>query len=389
MSYTVQPHQNSSVYPNLKTEIITVPFQNNTSFGGYSTVLFNEINLKVHQIELQFVCSAISGLTGTPDAGFPNLNPACHWISRIELVMQNTTVDTVYGDELFLLNQIMLDDSQRIKRNISMGDYASNTIRAATNAKNNQIYNVVIPSSLFSQAHPSLLTSASNFQLRVYMNSLSNVINQGTLTGTPVFNILQTNLIARITRLPASMASSELMALSKKSIGYLFNQTRYATFTVQSGAQQVNLVLSAITGNISSIMFVCRPTTGLTNLNQWNFLPVLNFSYLDAGSTNVVGGLPISSDFSLLQQGEWNTASSFLTESYTGISNSNVYIYSFSMDCIENLKTGKRLSCRNFVGNETLQILFSSALSSTTQVDVWAFCDQTAVFSPNSVVNTN
>lgn len=259
MSVTVASHQSSSLPAGVyKHEIITVPWQNIPAFGSYSTCQFSEINLRCHELEIQFTTTGITGLTGT-QAGFPTVNPASLWIQRIELIMNSQTVDTIYGDELFLLNNLMTSDETRLKTNVAAGIYSNNVVRAAQNANANSYY-VTIPTSLFSQAHPALLTSAHNFQIRLYLQPLTNIVNQGTLTGTPAFTISGCNLVARVTRLGPAQASAELMALTKKPLSALFSQTRYQTIPVNSGVTQASLVLSAITGPISHLMFVARAT---------------------------------------------------------------------------------------------------------------------------------
>ena len=382
MSYTLNPTQSTMVPSGLKTEILTIPAQSTPAFGsGFFTILLNEQNLKCHELQLQFLCSALSGLTG----GTPSVVPAQFWIEKIEILMSNTTLQTIYGNEIFIQNQLSEIDEQRKKINIAAGPYDNATVRTALNSVNN-LYTVTIP-SLFNQSHPTLLTAGHSVLLRVTMRNLSDLVYLNGATGTPIFTIQNCNLVARITRLPPQVASGELMALTKKPLGYQFSYNTSQPFTIQSGASTSTLVLSSITGYVTHLFFVCRSSSTLTaNIGMYDYLPITSFAINDSGNTNIVGGQNLSSSFSLLSQGRWNSASSYLTESFTAISSANVYLYAFCVDSVEVMKTGKKgLSGRQFVGNETLQIVFPSPLSSTTQVDVYAYTSQTAVFTPNSV----
>ena len=388
MSYTVSPNQSNIIASGIKHEIITIPFNSNLTLGSYATVNINELNLKLHELTIALNCSALTGITG----GAAWLVPAQFIVDHIELVISNNVIDTWYGTEIWLLNQLMFTDEQRSKYNYaSGGPYLNPQSRGSYNSVPNTYY-ITIPTSLISQAHPSLLTTGHQIQLRVYTNPLSSLVNLGSgATGTPVFNILSSSLVARVSRLPPQMASSELMAMSKKPVGNLYTETRYQPFTIQAGTLSSNLVLSSITGNISSLLFVIRSINPIGD-NFFNFTPITSFNLLDSASQSICGGLPITSTMSLLEFGKWNSPSSYLTESfsppssYPNLINANAFLYSFSVDCNQVLLTGQNLSCRNFVGNEQLQILFPSALSSAVQVDFFAFAHSVAVFSPNGVI---
>ena len=110
---------------------------------------------------------------------------------------------------------------------------------------------------------------------------------------------------------------------------------------------------------------------------------ITNFSILDATSTNVTSGQPISDALSLNYLSQYWSNSSYLSETATG-SNSqgtivnngaNVYCWSFSSDPMSSLNSGKLLSSRAFQGNEQLQITWTSSLATNVQVEVYAMCE--------------
>ena len=82
--------------------------------------------------------------------------------------------------------------------------------------------------------------------------------------------------------------------------------------------------------------------------------------------------------------------SSYTSENATGsnlagtvINNgSNVYAWAFSSNICEALSHGLLLGHRKFLGNEQLQITFTSSLASAVQVDVFAYCQ--SVFEQGS-----
>jgi hypothetical protein len=53
----------------------------------------------------------------------------------------------------------------------------------------------------------------------------------------------------------------------------------------------------------------------------------------------------------------------------------NVYCWSFSSDPVSAITYGRALSSRQFIGNEQLQLTFTSALAANVQVDVYALTE--------------
>jgi hypothetical protein len=144
---------------------------------------------------------------------------------------------------------------------------------------------------------------------------------------------------------------------------------------VQSGVSATTLVLTPIVGKVSVIYFIVRPVSGLTGNNAFNYTAISSFAILGAGGDNIVGGVVIPSNLNLLQMGKWWSASSYLSESFSGISNANLYSYSFSADPVKAFESGTNYTTRPFIGSEQLQLNFTGSLAANVQVDVYCFLE--------------
>ena len=98
-----------------------------------------------------------------------------------------------------------------------------------------------------------------------------------------------------------------------------------------------------------------RPV-GSTGDNYFNYLPIKDFSILNAGSTNIVGGsaIPHTQALYILNR-DW-TRGSYSTEA-------NVYIYSFGASPVDTITTGKIYNFYRFKGSEQLVLNFPTPLA--------------------------
>ena len=94
---------------------------------------------------------------------------------------------------------------------------------------------------------------------------------------------------------------------------------------------------------------------------------------MSAGGENIVGGSPVSSVLSLTQLSKWWCASSYLSEAYgEAVSNSFVYMWSYSSDTVQSVVSGKMLGSRNYTGFEQLQISYKNTTSVAMTCTVYA-----------------
>ena len=141
--------------------------------------------------------------------------------------------------------------------------------------------------------------------------------------------------------------------------------------------QELPLVLlTSINGPVSFLKFVVRPI-GVSGDNQFNYLPIKDFSILNAGSTNIVGGSAIPSTQALyILNRDW-TRGSYCTEA-------NVYMYSFGVSPIDTIHTGKIYNFYRFKGSEQLVLNFPTPLTQAVSVDIYAYVNSAVQLSSSN-----
>ena len=203
--------QHTSIPSGLKHETVIIPSTSQPSWGSYFVFDFKEKALSLHNIAIQFNVSALTGMTGATSKRYTT---AFNWFSRIEIVINNQVIDTVYPHQQFFLNNLFNNDETRALINKAAGDYADGTRRIASAGTISDYY--VNLWTLFNQTHISLLYPKDDVQLRVYMDTLSNnAICNGTATTDPISTIRSANLICSITRFSGEVNNSKLLHLSK------------------------------------------------------------------------------------------------------------------------------------------------------------------------------
>jgi len=375
---------------NLRSEYIIIPSVSLAQFGSYFIFDVKERNTIVSDIIIGFNVNAISGLSGV-NAGFPHFVPATFWIQKCELVMNNVTVDTLYPIQEFISQQFLFSDEDRVLINNMQGSYASTTQRNSLATATSNYY--IKLRSLFNECHLPLLSDSHNLQIRVYMEQLSNIVVTTGLTGTAASSINSANVILKLMKLPAEIATNRYNAMIKSPEHSIFHNVRYSPFNINSGVSQTTLVLTPFVGNIICLFFVVRNTNALTGNGAFAFTAIKDFAILDSTSANCVGGQPIPSALALQYLNSFNCKSSYSAETSIGANlagtvtntNANVYCWSFSSNLSEALQHGLLLGHRKFLGNEQLQISFTGSLAANVQVDVFAYCQSTLEQGANYV----
>ena len=369
----IVPSQHSGFPKGLIHTTITTPSQSVFNFGSTSIIDLKTKGVKIHELVLAFNTSACTGVTANGST-LPVLNPAFYWFSRLEILINNVVMDTIYPDSNFIFNQLYYADEDRLLNSYAAGHYSNVSNRyALTNTNNSNWY--INLKCLFNQNHMSILSNNHEIQLRVTMAPLANIINQGALVGTPSVTINSCSLISRVTQLDNATNNKLLLEMVKIPRHNLFLATRYMPINIQSGVSSSTIVLTGIVGSVHSIYFVVRASNALTGANQYSYNTIKDFQILDAFGSNIVGGVPIPSTYNLLMQGKYWSQSTFQGEGFTGVNNSNVYMYSFSVDPSSAMKNSAHYSTKTFTGNEQLIINYNSALASATQVDIYGLVE--------------
>ena len=400
-----------SVYhpADLKHEISVVPSTSVPTFGGYFVCDLKEKNIKLENLTLQFNVSPLvvrNKEDNSPVNGC-SFVPAYAWITRLEVVMNNITLDTLYPTEQFILSNILYTDAQRLAIQNAAGHYASYGVRNARAMKTSDY--IVQLHSLIDQIKPSILSQSDEIQLRIYMDSLPNVVDFSSTGISPndvsiQANINFCNVLLRHTKLNQSgLAATELANRAKTPYHGIFHDRRYGLFNIPTLATEQQLVLSAIVGKVSFLFFTVRAK--FANGKALQFCPIQSFQILDSNGQNIIGGSPLNrSQTAWLMQNY--SKSSFLEENMFGYALSqteigddngiNIYAFSFSDNPIEAMEHGRALSSHHFIGSEQLRLTldptnpaYSSGNGTTydrVQVDVFAFCENVLQQSSTSVI---
>ena len=374
------PASQHTVIPSgLKHETVIIPSTSQPSWGGYFVFDFKEKALSLHNIAIQFNVSPLTGMTGGTALRYTS---AYSWFNRIEIVINNQVIDTIYPHQQFLLNNLFNFDEQRALINKAAGDYKTTATRA-TLASTTSDYFINLW-TLFNQTHLSLLYPKDDVQLRVYMDTLANnAVCTGTATTAPVSVINTANLICSITRYSGEVNNSKLLHLSKQIEHYKFTELRYGTYSSNSGSASYTYVLNSIVGKVDYILFTIQATNQIGE-GDLSFVPLLNFSILDSTSTNITGGQPVNGVYALtLLCKDW-VHSSYFTE-VSALYTPNAYLYSFGADPGATARYGASYNHHQFVGNEQLQINFSAAIANNFTLNVYAHVQAAIEVAPTYV----
>ena len=380
---TVSHHQHVDI-PEMKHETVVIPSTSAPSFGSYFIFDCKEKGVLLHNLAIQVNMSAIGGYTNS--SPYPHYAPLCFLFNRIEIVLNNTVIDTWYPLNNFVHVNLFNPDEKRRMINNQMGPYDNQTTRYTLSSSANTYY--ISLETLFKQSHPVLIYPKDDLQLRVYTNNITDIVVPGGLSGTPTSTINYANLLCTVSRLQSSHVQNYHNTLTRSALHYKYLECRYGIFSVPTptSLSQVSIVLTPFVGSITHLFFVVRysTTNGTTTVpnNQdgfYQFNAITNFAILDNTSTNIVGGVSIASQESLtLLNSRWIQSSYTSETSPFGITNnnSNVYLYSFTADPSESHKNGVAYGSHRFFGNEQLQITFNSSTAySAAEIQVYALAE--------------
>ena len=208
------------------------------------------------------------------------------------------------------------------------------------------------------------------------MNNLADLVTTtGTVTGTAVCPLTAV-AICKVTRLPPLLAQAKLSSLMSRPVSRFFHSTSYGLYTLQGGSSNYQIGLSAIVGKVAQLTFVVRKSSELTGENSFKYLKIKDFSILNSSSINITGGVAVSSELALKHLNLYWNRSSITTETDAGATDNKQYIYnwSFSSDNLTAIESGRLLGSRQFYGNESLIINFSSPTTSGINYQVDVYC---------------
>ena len=359
------------------------------TFGSPVSYKISDKNIALNDTSVQLTLSPVTGITGGSGV---RLTSGHGLYSRAEFKINGVIRDTSYGPSNHIMTQLFNDDSDRLTLNNSCGNYASVVQRAAMAATTTPY---IIPlNSLFNSSNFPLLTSSHEIEIVLYLLPLSDIVITNGGTGTPVCSIISTNLLCKTTRMPQWLAENRLANMKEMPEDTIFHSVRTTQFTAQTGATNAIINLNVLSGaSVAFLMFVVRDSSKQTGDGVTTYNKVTSYSLRDATNVPISGSQDIT-DAMVQNLAQFWSESTYQTETSTSAqrtgviqdTGANVYGYSHSSNIVSAVTRGRLLGARRYAGNESLQVNFKSALTTTTVVDVYALTEVVLRQSDNLVM---
>ena len=352
---------------NCTTQWLTL---NSLSTPSWGSIVNFDINClgKIQEAYVVFNLSAISGCTQSSPS--PAFSTAFKFFTNITYSYQGQIIDTVTSDVNFINSQIKYEDSDRTFINVSSGNYASSSSRYTLGLSTNSY--IVQLNSFINQVQPEILNQNGYIRASMQLDTLNNIVDY--TSGSPVCTINSINLLVKLVKFDTNIMNYKLNQLSRGRYQALFCSNLYQTYNILSGSISSSVTLSNfINANINYIYFILRPITGLTKSAGNNYLNYISaFNILNSSNESICGGIiPASQALYVLNR---DTTKG----SYTSETNSSVFFWHHTKNAILTLSSGLP-DARMYTGNETLNLFFTTALTSSIQVDV--FASSVAIFN--------
>ena len=210
------PAKQNFALPRLKHESLIIPSTSQPALGSYFTIDLKEKNVLLHNLHLQFNVPAVVR-TGTLSGVDCRFIPACFWMTRIEFSQNNNVIDTIYPVNNFIHTQLFNLDGTRRMMNDSQGNYSSTAQRVLlTNATSDYFVDL---NCLLNQHHLTLLNGKDDIQLRIYMDTFSNILQNDAGSGrTPTSNniINFCNIIAKVSRVGSTHSQALIQNVASR-----------------------------------------------------------------------------------------------------------------------------------------------------------------------------
>ena len=348
---------------------VTIQSNASANFGGYCNFDININNYCIHEITMLMNVGAITGVTASSVLTLPAFCSAFKWFTQVNITNQNNSLDIYDSQSNFLMNQMYtsLEDSYFI--NAAAGPYNSLATRYAM-SQTNTVWQVPLKCGIFNQLKTELLNNNHNIRVSVLLDSLTNIINQGTLTGTPSSVLNSCSLVLKCSKYDQLTSNNKIMQLSRSPSMKLYNTTAYQPFISNLGSSQSIITLSNFIGlNVQFIYFVIHLSSAITKSESFTLLNnISNYSILSGSGESLVGSTT-SPSVSLLLYNKHNTCGCFTTDSTYG----NVYTLWHSIDPVSTIMNcGGNYGHRLYSGSESLVINFSSVLTGNCNIDIYA-----------------
>ena len=350
---------------------------NQPSWGSIVYIDLNTPQYCVHECTLQFNLSGISNVSGGSQAlMLPNLVPAFKFFTNISITNNNNILDSYDWMSNYLMNQLYTsyEDIQFV--NSGAGPYNSALVRYNM-SNTNTTYQVPLK-SFFSQLKPEILNNNGNLRIAISMESLSNIINTGTLLGTPIVTINSISALFKVSKYSDELANAKLQQLLRAPILKTYNTISYQPAITPINTSTISVSLSNFVSlHIQFIYFVIRPSASLTGSNAFNLTPITNFNIISSTGESLTSGV-ITSAQSLYIFNRSLTLGCFTTDQ-NGYG--NVYTCFHTSDAISKItQMGGVYGPKLYSGSESLVI---NMPITTAQMNLDIYASTTSVFKQN------
>ena len=371
----ITPSNKTSQESNPTHAWVTVLSNNAPIFN--SNILFDiKDNFLIHEIIISYNLGPISGYTGTA-TNAPRLVPSFLFSTKSEILCNGINLDTIFSCQNFVNNQIFSDDQDRAFINLAAGSY-SNTLSRYTLGQTTSNY--YAPLYCFvNQIGYKGLNSAHGLQIKLTLDSLTNLIEKSTLTAVlPAVTINSVSLLLRVSKITPVFVAQRLEKLRIQPIMATFNSTVSQTNTIASGVLQSTILLSSFSNsNIQHFYFVFRPiSTQLIGDALFQFSNIVNNFYIIDGSGASIINNPVTGSMDLLLINRASTLGTYTTETV-----GNMYAWYVTLDCVNTAQSGKVNGSRFFNGNEALVINYNVSTLFNYQIDIYG--SATAILNMN------
>lgn len=209
--------------------------------GGYANIDINVNNYVIHDIVLQVNVGPITGVTVSSALTLPAFCNAFKWFTQCNITNLNNSIDIFDSQSNYLMNQLYtsLEDSYFI--DTGAGPYNSLTTRYALSQITNT-WQIPIRTGVFNQIRSELLNSNHHIRVSILMESLTNIINQGTLTGTPLSVLNSVSLLLKVRKYDQITTNTKLLQLSRSPVSKLYNTTAYQPFVPNQDVLKQSLI---------------------------------------------------------------------------------------------------------------------------------------------------
>ena len=310
----------------------------------------------------------ITCITSSSVLSLPSFCSAFKWFTSVNITNLNSSLDIYDSQSNYLMNQMFtsLEDSYFI--NAGAGQYNSLASRYAMSVVNTT-WQVPLKCGIINQIKCELLNNNHNIRVSVLLDNLTNIVNQGSLSGTPGCVINSCALLVKVSKYDQITANNKLLQLTRQPVVKLYNTTAYQPYVANANSSQSIITLSNFIGlNVQFIYFVIRLSSAITKSEGFTFLNNISSYSVLSSSGKALTGSVVTPSVSLLVYNKSNTSGCFTTDSTYG----NIFTLFHSADPISTImQSGSCYGQRLYSGSEALVINYTSALGANCNIDIY------------------